>query len=501
MWQKDARLSAPVAHDGEKALLWLVLAVVLGVAVGILAGTVITSVKWVFLVIAGGVVIASLARLEWALMGLVFLTYANVSDTVTNYQNAPPVAKFYVIAILAVILFRWLAKGERFAGRADVTLALIAYGLVSFLSVFYADNIDAVIATSIEYAKDMLITATIVMLLVKGSTLRKVLWTLVLSGLFLSAATIFQYVTETYPIAVGGFARAEVHQIVAGSNSNRHAGPMDDANHFGQILVVLVPLALERALNESSRALRVVALAALLCLIIATLLTYSRGAILALLGMGAVYFWIYRAHLKGLVVTVVIAAGIAFAALQFAPPEFFDRMETLTRLVPGSAKSSGVVLDKGVDVAIEGRLAEMQVAWQMFLDHPFFGVGYGNYESHYQKYELLMRLPARHEKRSAHSFFLEIAAEQGLLGLGAMALIVWLMVQSVMDAVRLFSHMGRPEYTSMAIAIGIGLLGYGIAAMFLHNSYSRYLWLMAGVAFSLPNIARQEQASEQASDV
>jgi O-antigen ligase len=86
----------------------------------------------------------------------------------------------------------------------------------------------------------------------------------------------------------------------------------------------------------------------------------------------------------------------------------------------------GLVDVRGIEVtdanfAVLERMAHWQSALRMWTDHPWLGVGIGNYEPVYARYALpLWPLPLGH----AHNYYLNVAAEAGLLGLGAY-LLVW----------------------------------------------------------------------------
>jgi O-antigen ligase len=64
--------------------------------------------------------------------------------------------------------------------------------------------------------------------------------------------------------------------------------------------------------------------------------------------------------------------------------------------------------------AVVERMAHWMAAADMFTDHPWLGVGIGNYPVAYPQYAIgRWRDPLGH----AHNYYLNIAAEAGLLGL------------------------------------------------------------------------------------
>jgi len=73
-------------------------------------------------------------------------------------------------------------------------------------------------------------------------------------------------------------------------------------------------------------------------------------------------------------------------------------------------------------------------------------------------------------------------------------LVFWVSVTGVIKARRTFIQIGWESSIGMATALGIGLAGYMAAAMFIHTSYPRFLWLIIGIALSLPRVAENELA-------
>jgi putative inorganic carbon (HCO3(-)) transporter len=70
--------------------------------------------------------------------------------------------------------------------------------------------------------------------------------------------------------------------------------------------------------------------------------------------------------------------------------------------------------------AVIERMAHWQAAVGMFTDHPWLGVGIGNYPVAYPQYAVgRWRDPLGH----AHNYYLNIAAEAGIVGLGAYLLL------------------------------------------------------------------------------
>jgi putative inorganic carbon (HCO3(-)) transporter len=243
-----------------------------------------------------------------------------------------------------------------------------------------------------------------------------------------------------------------------------------------------VPLAAERMANEANWPLRIVAGAGFAVCTLAIIFTYSRGALLALAvlcaAMAIPFFRRPRVALTALPVIGLV--------LFLIPSSYVDRLQKVE--LPSSAGSD-------VDESIEGRGTEMIVAWQMFLDHPMLGIGLENYPLHFQDYVQKLNLPSRHENRKSHSLYLQIAAERGVIGLASFAIVITVALRTLFRGRRKLREGGGRMEAGIAGGIALSLLGYGVAAMFLHGEYGRYLWIMIGLAMSTAEVAQRAAAN------
>jgi putative inorganic carbon (HCO3(-)) transporter len=125
------------------------------------------------------------------------------------------------------------------------------------------------------------------------------------------------------------------------------------------------------------------------------------------------------AALLGLVVAALAMAG-AMGAFQVLPPTIIQRFsDALTALsIPDIATAE---VTNANFAAIE-RLAHWKAAIDMWRDHPWLGVGFGNYAAVYPAYAIGRWLdPLGH----AHNYYLNVGAETGLIGFVAYGLF-WL---------------------------------------------------------------------------
>jgi O-antigen ligase len=167
-------------------------------------------------------------------------------------------------------------------------------------------------------------------------------------------------------------------------------------------------------------------------MLIALVMTWSRGAWLgfaAAMAMMAVAVMARSAKLVRhgspqavlLVAVFVILVGYLLLAggLARVPPAITQRFSDFVPYLGVLDVEGREVTD--ANFAVLERVAHWQAAWRMWTDHPWLGVGIGNYEAIYPQYALpLWPVALGH----AHNYYLNIAAETGVVGLAAY-LVLW----------------------------------------------------------------------------
>lgn len=473
-----SKLPHPKPDETSKTLFILGLLAIGGSAFISLVVYLINDPALLAVAVAGLIVVAAIAiRLEIGLFVLVFITYTRFSDVLIHEHGLPSIAQPLLLLLLVIVAIRWSLLRENLFDQIDLPIIILGlYGLVSFSSMLYAIDTSRTISALSDYIKDVIITILIIILLRRTTTFRNVIWVLLLAGIFMGSITTFQQITGTFETDYWGFGQANVQNIIGQSNDYRIAGPIGDPNFYSQILLVLIPLALDRLWHERNLLLRGLAAWALTVCLLSTLFTFSRGAFLGLILVGALFIWHYRIRFMPLLITLLLGGLLA----QFVPDQYFDRVQTITSFIPGLGDEQNA----RNEISFRGRISEMQASWLMFEEHPLLGVGLDNYAVHYRSYTRRLGIDARLEDRAAHNLYLEVAAETGLLGLATFGTILTMAFVSLVKAYKKFEHLGYGDEANMLRAFMIGFIGYLATAFFLHAAYPRYLWLLLGIALA-----------------
>jgi O-antigen ligase len=466
------------------ALLALIVGGLLGFAIGQFG-----KPLYIVLGVIGGVLfIVSIFSIETGLFVLVFLTYTRFSDIAVHYHNAPSIAKLYIFVLGVLILIRWIVFKEHPVGWQRAAVIIGIYGLVLASSLLYASDTTLVSQKLNDIAKDVFITFIVIVLLKNSARLRAVVWSLIIAGFFLGTISVFQYLTSTFENNYWGFAQTALQQYVGVIQGYRISGPIGDANYYAQIMIVIVPIALERVLHERKRILRFIAIWALLVSLLSVVFTYSRGGFLALSAALLVWFFIYPPGIKYLPLLIIVGVVI----LMLIPQEYMDRIFSLRQLISGSS-----VGFKTEDTAFRGRVSETLAAVEMIKKHPFLGVGFNNYMVNYQKYAKSIGLAPNASERAAHDLYLEVVAETGLIGLTTFLLLIGVVARDIINTWKKLRTAKRDELAAMVAAIGVSFLGYLFAAIFIHSAFPRYFWLLIGICMALPQVVKNTLQSEQ----
>lgn len=209
--------------------------------------------------------------------------------------------------------------------------------------------------------------------------------------------------------------------------------------------------------------------------------TYSRGGLLAIGAVGAIYFWRSPYKLRTLG-AIVIAAALIVPAL---PQAYWDRMSTIT--ASGDSR----------DQSQQGRLHFWQVAIAMANDRPLIGVGHTGYPRNYNQYDWTEGQFLTN--RAVHSAWFGVLAELGYIGLLLFVAIVFTSWRAC-RRVRLAAKRGEipGPLGPYAVALEASLVAFVVGGSFVSFHYSEMLWHFFALTVALERVAVAEAASHRA---
>jgi putative inorganic carbon (hco3(-)) transporter len=362
------------------------------------------------------------------------------------------------------LLIGWTLKkfGSWQAGRASpVILALLAFTGWFCLSAVMA------LDTSVSYPQIVFLAKLVLPFLVGATMLkdekdwRRLMWTIVLAQGYVGFEQNLNYL-KGFNTAQDGF------------------GGMDN-NFFGVSLVTVIGPAITLTIVSKKWYQRLLAAAAAALILHTTMLTYSRGAMVGMLAVGTTAFLLMPKRPKYIGALLIVA----LVAVRLTGPQLAARyMSTFAQ-------------EDQRDYSSESRVDLWKDCLKVIQAYPLLGVGPANWRVIASSY-------GWSEGKSAHSVWMETAAEIGIPG------VLMLMLFFGLAAARLWpiargKLKEEDEYKS-AIAIGVvlSIVGFAVAGQFVSapGLEPPYWVAMLGVALlkstsSAAIISRSETAAAQ----
>ncbi len=458
-------------------------------AIGLLAYY-LFDMSWV---VGGMILIAILllisAKPEAATLLVLFVMYANLGVVAIRTYNVPNIVATSFFLLLGLPLLNYLIIRRQKLIINPVFCLMLGYLALQLLSAAFSPNAS----NSLGRIKDYVIEGIALYVLVLNAVrtpalLRKVVWALILAGFILGSLSLYQGLTGSYDNSYGGLATAKQSTITTGEvnylgeavGQRRLAGTLDDKNRYAQIMVVLLPLALLRVWAERSWPLRILGAIACIPILAGALLTYSRGA-----GVAIIVTLLAMVLLRVIKLTHFLV--IAFVGCLFVVkviPDYVYRISTVDQVgdvATGNAAAAGG--------SIRGRATVNLAAYHIFLDYPLLGVGPGQTRYYTMEYGNQDGFRVLTTDRRAHNMYLEELADTGIIGFAGFISIVLFTMYQLWQVRRRWART-RPDIAYTAAGFLLAIIGYLSTAAFLHLSYVRYYWLLlalAGVAVQIFN--------------
>jgi probable O-glycosylation ligase (exosortase A-associated) len=251
--------------------------------------------------------------------------------------------------------------------------------------------------------------------------------------------------------------------VIQTGGVNRVQGPegvfIGGNTFLGLALNMVLPVLITLAREEPKKWLRYFLNFAGACCVIASVFTYSRGAMLGLAVVLPLLFIRDPRKAWGGMLFLLVAG---YLVVKVAPESLWQRAETIETYEQ--------------DMSAMARLRSWSVAWNIAKDRPFVGAGFDyesspNRERWYSYADPELRdLPGG--TQAAHSAYFQVAGQHGLVGLG---LYVLLLVSTFATLSRLRRRSRLlPDMSWIANycdGMRIGLVAFAVSGAFLNVAY------------------------------
>ena len=464
--------------DWRVSSLWGIAALIAAVLGYAVSAVPLLVFALLILTVAGACVLVSFQHPRWALVVALFLGWGYILDVASLYHgNGLPLTGALLACLAVPLCVRHAVGLEKFRVPWLELALVLALALTMIVSLENSVEPSAGEQRLVLFVKDVPFMLFMLLVLDRIEWLRRAAWAAVLAFGGLGALAVVQQVTGTYDRTYLGFAAVE-----AGQGLVRSAGPLS-TDAFGWELVPVTVLALYLALGARKRNIRVLAWSLFGFSLLGVIFSFARASLIAI-AIALVLAAVLR-HVALPTLALGIVVGIT-ALVLFLPAPAKDRLAQTVSPFTGRGVAAAQ------DASVRGRAGENLAAVHMFLNHPYLGVGPGNYPVLYTQYSKFIALDPRNEARHPHNLYLEYFAETGLAGGLLILTFIGVALRGAWRARRVFA--GRDRL--LAEGVFVALVGYFVNGIFLHPSaYSRYLWLVLGLGLVCGRLARREEAT------
>jgi O-antigen ligase len=240
----------------------------------------------------------------------------------------------------------------------------------------------------------------------------------------------------------------------------RGLGELNDPNDLGQALVSALPLLIIGHRPRSWRWLLLVLPVPVGAILWAVILTHSRGAMVALLGI--VFVWSVERYLKRVAGLAKIVGAVALLLAMIVSL----KMNLL-------------------DESARGRVDAWSAGLEMLRFQPIWGVGMGFFTDHHSYV--------------AHNSYVQCFAETGIVGYVLWLSVVLATLRSLKrTAADAGSSPEAAEVSRFARACRYSLVGYLAGALFLSRTYAPFLFLLVALGSAVTALAEHRPVASEA---
>lgn len=374
----------------------------------------------------------------------------------------PITAGFTILKLLFIIAFgayiiRDFIEGEiKVPDINRVSVAIYILGVVIIISLFYCVDFRLSLKELIPFAIAILIYFLITSMVRSLRDLRLVQQCLMIS-------TIISATFMLFAMKAGGVIRIGAFEA--------------DPNFFALSLIMALPIAVSEFFISKSKPWKILSAMTFFLILFSVPATLSRGGLITLIAV-LVFMSVNNRKAYQFILPTLVIAGIIFAIFFSAGVIRLDLL--------------GITTPQRIG-ALVGRFSAMRSAFLVFIHHPVFGVGIGNFIKFYHSYSLL---PSSYGAFVAHNMYLEILADLGLVGFIPFFLtIVFSYLATTRARKAAVKHNDMIKFRLAKTCQGM-LITFVIGGLFLCTQFYKHFWIALALAVVTEKIGNGRQLSD-----
>jgi len=420
---------------------------------------------------------------------LIFSVFTNLSDLFTE-KGLPSINKPLVALVVLSIFANHILRTGKISALPKINsldFTLMLYLLTTVGSSFVAIDQSKAFSTVFDLFKDVVVGYCIYITLDSREKIKTGIKIFLVAITFMSVLGVFRNLSGTSN-NFWGFAQLSAFGQVSDTDGQlRYAGPLGESNIWGQVLVSAIPIILYTITKQSVPTKRIIPAISGLFILLAMVITESRGAFVAFV----LILILIAFDLRIKSTTFLAFTTIILIILAILPDKYSQRFKSLDILFQNQEYSYTQ------DESITDRRSKYLIGIAMFIDHPFLGVGISNYPDNYWEYAGAMGLESSNltgdtkteiDAQKPHSLYLEIMSETGLFGITTfltfLGLAIYRLYQSRKQIKQQTASETNKEWSMLTVSVMMSLITFLIAGFFLHGIGFRFIWVLIGIALA-----------------
>lgn len=447
-----------------------------------------------------GLLMATIVIL-WPLIGLGLLIFASTSFQIlgSSYITGLPIGLPKVLGMLTLVSwFLWAVRRRSPLTYSPQLIPFLFFLAVVLLSVLFMPDREQSLLGLFKLVQVFLLY----LLVMNLATDRKSLLTvcMLVSATAVAASCIgmleyflpqFEIRTDDPRVAEGMTLGAVLDQESGSGVIKRVTGGLGDANWFSYTMASILPLSLFWWRNFPHLGTRLLIFSVSAIQMVGLVISYTRTGVL---GFGVAILYLTVKRRLPIIPMLTMGAVVLLVAMLWLPSVFWERMFSSQYLRQGSTPL---------------RTDLVRGAWQLMMERPLFGYGYGQFGPEYIKRlhnnvrfqvsdggaNLAQEVAAGRENVhniGTHNMYLEVGVEYGLLGLlSFVTFLVWLLK----DLTEVERSGNRLEQ-DLAVSLYACLIAFYTCGLLGHAKTLKILWILAGLTGALRRVVFTERVVE-----
>ncbi|CAM3646038.1 O-antigen ligase family protein [Hathewaya histolytica] len=359
---------------------------------------------------------------------------------------------FYIINLI----FNKESRGRFISGiqnsfKDKFSICLVVWISMMFISITYSADRKLALGESVRFSTYIILFFIIKYEIYKKSTLDRILNVITGTILIIDVVGIIEYFK-----GMG---------IVQGSGSNsflRIVSTIENSNNLGALCVLLLFPYIMLAIKENNNIKKILYTSISFLTVFNIILSFSRNAFIGLFIGCLVFIFTYNIKLLWGLGTIV----------------------PLTLLLP---KVRNRVKDIGNISQNLSRITLWEIAFLMIKDHPFLGVGAGNYRAYYKQYVSKVKYLgySASSKFHPHNIYIKSQVELGIIGLCSLLLYL---IFNLNNIIKFYNTVEEKHYKYFYKGFISSLVAFMIMN-FIDNFFSApkvigFFWIIIAIANS-----------------